>query len=112
MSWKEFLAIVHRNMGMPGRKVITIPNWMLNLGIKAMEKTIRGAEDGVETEGGIYLPKFSDIQGAETFIDKSLGCEPLGVQDDDIEAAIGESIRMSIDCLDGKIKNIIGMRGE
>jgi len=101
-------------MGMPGRKIITIPNWLLNIGIKFMEKNLRSSEDegGVETESGIYLPKFSDIQGTETYIDKSLGCVPLGVKDDDIEAAIGESIRMSVDVLDGKIKNVIGMKGE
>jgi len=110
MTWKEFLAIVHRNMGMPGRKVITIPNWLLNLGIKSMEKKIREGSEG--SEGGIYLPKFSDIQSAKTFIDKNIGCVPLGVEDDDIEKAIGESIRMSVDVLDGKIKNVIGMRGE
>ncbi|MCL2067503.1 MAG: NAD(P)-dependent oxidoreductase [Treponema sp.] len=108
MSWKEFLSIVHENMGMPGRKIITIPNWMLNLGIKSIEKKIR--EEG--TEGGIYMPKFADLQSAETFIDKSLGCIPLGVEDDDIRAAIGESIRLSVDAVDGKIKNIISMKGE
>jgi len=108
MPWKEFLPIVHRNMGFPGRKVVTIPNWLLNLGIKTMEKKIRGEEG----EGGLYLPKFAEIQSAQTFIDKSLACVPLGVEEDDIEAAIGESIRMATDVLDGKIKNAIGMRGE
>ena len=58
------------------------------------------------------MPKFPDIQAAETFIDKSLGCVPLGVKEDDIEAAITESIRQSADVMDGKIKNVIGMKGE
>ena len=108
MSWKEFLGIVHKNMGMPGRKVITIPDWMLKLGIKSMEKKLRvpGAE------GGLYMPKFADIQCAQSYIDKSLGCVPLGVQEDDIEAAIGESIRQAVDVLDGKIKNLVTMKGE
>ena len=110
MTWKEFLAIVHKNMGLPGRKVITIPNWLLNLGIRSMEKKIRGEEKG--TEGGILLSKFSDIQSAETYLDRSLAIDPLGVQDDDIEAAIGDSIRYSIDVLDGNVKDIIGMKGE
>jgi len=73
-----------------------------------MEKKLR--EGG--SEGGIYMPKFADLQGAETYIDKSLGCVPLGVQDDDIETAIGESIRLSTDVLDGKVKNVVGMKGE
>jgi hypothetical protein len=62
--------------------------------------------------GGTGLSKFSDIQGAQTYIDRSLGCTPLGVKDDDIEKAIGDSIRLSADVLDGKIKNITGMKGE
>ena len=110
MPWKKFLAIVHKNMGMPERKVITIPNWLLNLGIKSMEKQLGHGGEG--NEGGIYLPKFSDIQGAETYIDRTLGCDLLGVEDDDIEREIGESIRLSADVLDGKVKNIIGMKGE
>jgi len=90
------------------RKVITIPDWMLKLGIKSMEKKLR--KPGAE--GGIYMPKFADIQCAETFIDKELGCVPLGVKDDDIDAAIGESIRQSIDASEGKIKNLVSMKGE
>jgi len=112
MQWKDFLAIVHKNMGMAGRKIITIPNWLLNMGIKFMEKSIRGSEEsGEETEGGICLSKFSDIQSAETYIDRALACDPLGVQDDGIEKAIGESIRLAVDVLDGKVK-VIGMKGE
>jgi hypothetical protein len=110
MPWKEFLAIVHKNMGMPERKIITIPNWLLNLGIKSIEKQLRD-DNSDNNEGGIYLPKFSDIQSAQTYIDRSIGCDLLGVEEDNIEEAIGESIRYSVDVLDGKVKNIIGMKG-
>jgi len=112
MPWKDLLAIVHKNMGMPRRKVITIPNWLLNIGIKYMEKKIRGSEGGIETEGGIDLTKFSDIQSADCYIDRTLACIPLGVEDDDIENAIGDSIRLSVDVLDGKVKNVVTMKGE
>jgi nucleoside-diphosphate-sugar epimerase len=108
MTWKAFLAIVHRAMGMPKRKVITVPNWLVSLGIKSVEKKLR--KPG--SEGGLYMPKFTALQGSETFIDKSLGCVPLGVQEDDIESAIEESIRLAVDVLDGKIKNVVGMKGE
>ena len=108
MPWKEFLAIVHTNMGMPGRKIITIPNWMLTLGMKFMEKKIRNTD----TEGGMYMPKFAEIQSAECYIDKSLGCVPLGVEDDNITSAIRDSIQLSVDVLDGKVKNMVRMRGE
>ena len=106
--WKDLLARVHYYMGMPRRKIITIPDWLFNLGIKTMEKKIR--EPGAE--GGLYMPKFAAVQCAQTYIDKSLGCVPLGVTEDDIDAAIGESVRMSVDVLDGKIKNLVRMKGE
>jgi len=108
MRWTEMLKIVHKAMGMPNRRVITIPVWMLQLGMKSMEKKLR--KPGAE--GGLYMPKFPDIQAAETFIDKSLGCVPLGVKEDNIEAAIMESIQQSADVMDGKIKNVVGMKGE
>jgi hypothetical protein len=34
------------------------------------------------------------------------------VEDDDIDAAIGESIRLSMDVMDGKVKNVVTMKGE
>ena len=108
MKWKELLKIVHENMGLAGRKVITVPKWMVQLGIKSMEKKLR--KPGAE--GGLYMPKFPDLQCADTFIDKSLGCVPLGVEEDDIEAAIGDSIRLAVDVLDGKVQNVVAMKGE
>ncbi|MDR3019451.1 MAG: NAD(P)-dependent oxidoreductase [Treponema sp.] len=93
IPWKDFLAVVHREMGMPGKKVITIPKWLLNLGIKYIEKKRKEARGN--NECGIFLPKFSGLLSAETYIDRTHGCIPLGVKDDDIERAIGESIRYS-----------------
>ena len=62
-------------------------------------------------EPGLNMVKFADMQCAELFIDKSLGCEPLGVKPDDIDAAIGESIKLCLDVLDGKTKTL-DMKGE
>ncbi|MCL2138801.1 MAG: NAD(P)-dependent oxidoreductase [Treponema sp.] len=109
MKWKDFLKIVHKSMGMPGRKVLTVPKWMLRLGMKSMEKKLRSSPD---SEGGLYMPKFPELQCAYTFIDKELGCIPLGVEEDNIELAISESIRVSMDAMDGKIKNLVSMKGE
>lgn len=108
MTWKEFLAIVHRYMGVPAHKVLTIPKWMYALGSKGlMEK-----QKAEGLEGGLHMVKFADLQCSNQFIDKSLGCEPLGVKPDDIDAAIGDSIKLCLDILDGKAGNILGMKGE
>lgn len=107
MTWKEMLAIMCKHMGCPEKKVTTIPNWMFTMGCKAMLKQQK--KQGIE--GGLYMPKLAGIQCSEFFIDKSLGCVPLGVEDDDIDAAIGDSIHLCADILDGKVKPI-SMKGE
>lgn len=108
MTWRELLTIVHKHMGMPGRKIITIPKWMFAMGTKSMMK--KQTAEGLE--GGLHMVKFADLQCSNQFIDKKLGCEPLGVQPDDIESAIGDSIRLCLDILDGRAKDVVEMKGE
>lgn len=107
LTWVEMLKIAHKYMGTPDKKIVTIPNWMYALGGKQIMKQQKKAGH----EGGLNMVKFTDIMCSNTFIDKSLGCEPLGVQPDDIDAAIGQSILLSLDILDGKAQTI-GMKGE
>ena len=57
------------------------------------------------------MPRLCDIQYGELYIDKNLGSVPLGVTEDDIDAAIGDSKKLCADILDGKAKTI-GMKGE
>ena len=108
MTWVELLGIVHKYMGMPGRKVKTIPKFLYVLGAKKMMKEHQ--KKGLD--GGLHMVKFADLQCSNQFIDKSLGCIPLGVEEDDIEAAIGESVKLSMDILDNKVTDIVVMKGE
>jgi len=101
MPWKEFLLIVHKNMGIPERLVITIPNRLIKAEIKYIENMLR--EDIEKIKSRFYVPKILDILSAQTYIDRIHGCNLLGVKDDDIEGAIGESIRLSADYLDKKL---------
>lgn len=57
------------------------------------------------------MPRLCDIQYGELYIDKNLGSVPLGVTEDDIDAAIGDSMKLCADILDGKAKTIC-MKGE
>ena len=107
MTWKEMLGIVHKYMGCPDKKIITIPTWMYSIGIRNILKEQK--KKGIE--GGLNLSKFTDLQCANLFIDKELGCDKLKVTPDDIDAAIGDSIKLCIDVIDGKAE-VIGMRGE
>ena len=107
LTWKEMLAIMHRHLGRPKQKVVTIPDWMFTMGCKAMKKQ----QEKNNIDGGLYMPKLAKIQCNELFIDKSLGCVPLGVEEDDIDAAIGDSVRLCADIIQGKAKTI-GMKGK
>ncbi len=107
LTWVEMLRIAHKYMGTPDKKIVTIPNWMYALGGKQIMKQQKKAGH----EGGLNMVKFTDLMCSNTFIDKSLGCAPLGVQPDDIDAAIGQSIQLCLDLLDGKTK-AIDMKGE
>lgn len=107
LTWVKFLKIVHKHMGVPDKRIVTIPRFLYVMGARKIMKAQRAAGN----EPGLDMVRFADLQCAELYIDKSLGCDPLGVMPDDIDAAIGESIRLSIDILDGKA-DAIGMKGE
>lgn len=107
MRWEEMLAIFHKHMGTPDKKIVTIPTFLFTLNSYKIMRLHKKA--GIE--GGLNMVKFSALQCSNQFIDKSLGCEPLGVQDDDIDAAIGESVKLSMQILDGEVETV-SMKGE
>jgi nucleoside-diphosphate-sugar epimerase len=107
LPWRAFLKIVHRHLGMPGRRVITIPNCMFSLYAKRLLREQKARH----IEGGLNLARLTPLQCAELFIDKSLGCDPLGVTPDDLDAAIGDSIRLSVAILDRHAPSL-DMKGE
>lgn len=107
MEWPEMLDIMKKHLGCADKKVLTIPGWMLGLGAKQTKK--QQVKAGID--GGLDMDHFVPLQTSKVFIDKTLGCVPLGVTDDDIDAAIGDSMRLCADIADGKAK-AEGMRGE
>lgn len=107
MTWKELLAIVHKYMGIPHRKIITIPNWMFGLySRKIMKQQIAKGIDS-----GLNVARLTPLQCSRLYIDKSLGSDPLGVKADDIDRAIGDSIQLCLDILDRNVA-AIPMKGE
>lgn len=107
MTWKQMLGIMHKYLGYPDRRIVTIPKWMFDLNARKMLKQQKASN----VDGGLNVLKLGEIQCSELFIDKSEGSEPLGVQPDDIEAAIGDSIKLCVEILDQKIETV-GMKGE
>ncbi|MGN0364133.1 MAG: NAD-dependent epimerase/dehydratase family protein [Bilifractor sp.] len=107
MTWVELLQIVHKYLGCPDKKIITIPDWMYTLGAKKL----MADQKKHNIQGGLTMDKFTVLQCSNLFIDKELGCVPLGVQEDDIVGAIGDSILLSREVVVNK-KPVMGMRGE
>lgn len=107
MSWKEMLAIFQNNMGLSGRKVITIPSFLFRMKGKQLMREF--ASKGIES--GLNLVDFTEIQTAKTFIDKTIIMNELGVCDDDIEAAIGESVKLCLYALEENM-NLLEMKVE
>lgn len=107
MSWKEMLAIFHKHMGMPGRKTITIPTFLYRMNGKKIMKDFKAR--GIDS--GLDMVHFAEIQTAKTFINNDIIKNELGVTGDDIDAAIGDSVKLCLDAIDGKEK-LLDMKAE
>ncbi|MBQ5969443.1 MAG: NAD(P)-dependent oxidoreductase [Clostridia bacterium] len=107
MTWKEFLAIVYEARGMgKDRKIVSVPPIAMKMGMikVARDYKKRGIDSGMDP---FNLP---DIMDLNLFINDAY-CRALGVEDDDIYAAIADSIRVSQAAYDGKVK-LLEMKGE
>jgi dihydroflavonol-4-reductase len=107
LSWKEMLTIFHKQMGMPNRKIVTMPSVLFKLYGRKLKKDFEAR--GVET--GLDMVYLADIQTAETFIDKAIIQNELGVMEDDIEAAIGDSVNLCLEALNNKVQ-LLEMKAE
>ena len=106
-TWKEFLKIVYAARGMgDNRKIISVAPWMMRMGLGGVKKEY--AEKGIES--GIDVDGLADIMDIDLFIDRKYSVE-LGATEDDIRAAIFDSIKVSQASYDGKVK-LLEMKGE
>ena len=106
-TWKEFLKIVYAARGMgENRKIVSIPPWMMKMGMKKVvnDYKARGIDSGMDPYS---LPDIMDIN---LFIDRKYS-EELGATEDDIKAAIFDSIKVSVASYEGKVK-LLEMKGE
>lgn len=107
LTWKEMLKLFHKHMGVPDKRIITIPKFIYKLGMKSIiqEYKEKGLQPGLDPIGLV------EIMTRQAFIDKKTMVEELGVEGDDIDRAIGESVRLCMEVLDGK-QQTISMKGE
>ena len=97
MKWDKFLGIVYEARGMHNRKIVGIPPFMMKLGMYGIVKDYkkRGIDSGMDP---LQLPYIMDY---DLFITDKY-TRDLGVADDDIEAAITDSIKVSQESYEGK----------
>ena len=106
-TWKEFLKIVYAARGMgDNRTIISVAPWMMRMGLGGVKKEY--AEKGIES--GIDVDGLADIMDVNLFIDRKYSVE-LGATEDDIKAAITDSIKVSQASYDGTVK-LLEMKGE
>ena len=106
-TWKEFLKIVYDARGMgANRKIVSIPPWMMRMGLGGVKKeyAAKGIESGIDVD---HLP---DIMAYNLFIDRKYA-EERGATEDDIKAAIFDSIKVSVAAYEGKAK-LLEMKSE
>lgn len=106
MQWKDFLKIVHIGMGVPERQIKTVPKFLFKLFSLSLRKQYKLKN----IESGLDPVHYADLMYMETFIDNKY-IKLLGVKEDDIETAIKDSIKLSVDALGSK-KDLLGMKGE
>lgn len=107
LTWKVMLRIVHRAMGVPNKPIITIPKWLYQQGMRALvqDNQQQGHEPGLDPMG------LAEIMTRQAFIDPSVASEPLGVQPDNIEQAIGASIELCLAIMQ-RHTTALAMKGE
>lgn len=106
-TWKQFLSIVYDARGMgKDRKIVSVPAWLMKMGMGKVikEYKAKGIESGLDPK---YLPYIMNLN---LFIDNKYA-KALGVQEDNIEDAIFDSIKVSVASYNGEVK-LVGMKGE
>ena len=107
MKWDQFLKYVYAARGMgDNRRILGVAPWMMKMGMikVAADYKKRNIDSGMDP---FNLP---DIMDYDLFIDRAYSLE-LGATEDDIVAAITDSIKVSVASYNGSVK-LLEMKGE
>ncbi len=107
LTWNEMLKIFHYNMNLENRKIINIPKFMFKISMFREKK--KNNKNGVES--GFNLLKLPNIMYQNFFIYSNSISQIFKIDDDDIEKAIGQSVKYSLEVLSGR-NNYLDMKKE
>lgn len=107
MKWDKFLKIVYKAREMDDdRKILGVAPWMMKIGMKKVVKEY--AEKGIES--GIDPYNLPYIMDKDLFI-SDVYAKECGATADDIEAAIEDSIKVSVASYNGTVE-LLEMKSE
>ncbi|HKM02671.1 MAG TPA: NAD-dependent epimerase/dehydratase family protein [Bacilli bacterium] len=92
LTWHQLFKLFNKYMGSPKKPIITVPNFTFKIAAKIIKR--RKVKAGFE--GGLDLPEFVKMQCSNQFIDRELAALYLGVSEDNLEQAIGASVKQSL----------------
>lgn len=105
LTWRQMLKIIHKHMGMPKRKIISIPKWLYKLIL--LKYKYQYKKKGIES--GLDFTGLAEIMTRKAYIDNKYIKNTLKVNEDDLSKAIGESVKLSLDILENN-KQVIDMK--
>lgn len=105
LTWKKMLKIFHKHMGIPKRPVITIPKWLYKIALIKYKNSYKKRN----IESGLNLSKLPEIMTKKAYIDNKYMKNILKVKEDDIDKAIGDSVRLSLEIINQN-KQVVEMK--
>lgn len=107
MSWKEWLEKFSADMK-DLKTVITIPD-------EAYENSMKEAANQITSSGkelGLDMLEYVKVVTSNTYIDKDICRDQLGVKDDDINQAIKDSAEACMTIMDNPETQVLDMKAE
>lgn len=100
LTWKKMIKAMHKGMGVPNKKIISIPKWMFKLALLLEKRKFK--KMGIEP--GLSFKSLAEIMTRKAYIDNNYIKTILKVKDDDIEQAIIDSTELSLQIIKENLK--------
>ncbi len=105
-TWKELMLKIHEGLGRPRRRFYHIPE----KAFRAYAHLLQSSAERKGLEPGLNYIELSKIMCTQLFMEIGVA-KKLGATDDDVDAAVIDSIKTSVDAMKNK-GNYIGMKAE
>ena len=93
---------MHKGMVIPNRKVITVPKWLFKLALNKEKRQYKKA--GIQP--GLSFKSLAEIMTRKAYIDNNYVKTILKVKPDDIEQAIIDSTKLSLEIINNNMQTI------